>query len=153
MRITPRLQITLRHWSGLKVPGHSVSPFTLLASSKQSQADVEYQSPAPLLQGRTISDVHSCVLSSHGHRLSVGFLKSHPYLASSHFLSFIPRPFLISPGSPKSPRLIHPDPWLRACFCRMPWSLFFECWTLHQLVYSPHSFSSRGSLVPLCFLP
>ena len=102
MCITPRLQITLRHWSELEVPGHSVSPFTLLASSKQSQADVEYQSPAPLLQGRTISDMHSCVLSSHGHRLSVGFLKSHPHLASSHFLSFIPTPFLISPGSPKS---------------------------------------------------
>ena len=34
----------------------------------------------------------------------------------------------------------------------MPWSLFFECWLLTQLFHSP-STSSRGSLVPLCFLP
>ena len=34
-----------------------------------------------------------------------------------------------------------------------PWSLFFECWVLSQLFHSPLSPSSRGSLVPLCFLP
>ena len=32
----------------------------------------------------------------------------------------------------------------------MPWS---ECWVLSQLFHSPLSPSSRGSLVPLCFLP
>ena len=78
------------------------TPDIIQAVSKQSQADMEYQRPASLLQGRTISDMHSCVLRSHGHRLSVGFLKSHPHLASSHFLSFIPTPFLVSPGNPKS---------------------------------------------------
>ena len=41
-----------------------------------------------------------------------------------------------------------------------PWSYgtrchdlsFFECWILSQLFHSPLSSSSRGSLVPLCFL-
>ena len=32
-------------------------------------------------------------------------------------------------------------------------SLVFECWVLSQLLHSPLSLSSRGSLVPLCFLP
>ena len=36
---------------------------------------------------------------------------------------------------------------------RMPWSLFFEYWVLSQLFHSPLSLSSRGSLIPLCFLP
>ena len=35
----------------------------------------------------------------------------------------------------------------------MPWSSFFECWDLRQLFHSPLSPSSRGSLVPLHFLP
>ena len=33
------------------------------------------------------------------------------------------------------------------------WSLFFECWALSQLLHSPLSPSSEGSLVPLHFLP
>ena len=36
---------------------------------------------------------------------------------------------------------------------QMPWSYFFECWVLSQLLPSPLSLSSRGSLVLLCFLP
>ena len=36
---------------------------------------------------------------------------------------------------------------------QMPWSSFFECWVLSQLFHSHLSLSSRGSLVPLCFLP
>ena len=35
----------------------------------------------------------------------------------------------------------------------MPWSLFSECWISNHLFHSPLSFSSRGFLVPLCFLP
>ena len=35
----------------------------------------------------------------------------------------------------------------------MPWSLFFECWVFSQLFHSPLWPSSRGSLVPLNFLP
>ena len=35
----------------------------------------------------------------------------------------------------------------------MPWSSFFECWVLSQLFHFPLSLSSRGSLVPLHFLP
>ena len=35
----------------------------------------------------------------------------------------------------------------------MPWSEFFECWVLSQPFHFPLSPSSRGSLVPLCFLP
>ena len=34
----------------------------------------------------------------------------------------------------------------------MPWSSFFECWVLSQLLHSPLSLSSRGCLVH-CFLP
>ena len=36
---------------------------------------------------------------------------------------------------------------------QMPWSLFFQCWVLSHLFHSHLSPSSRGSLVPLCFLP
>ena len=35
----------------------------------------------------------------------------------------------------------------------MQWSLFSECWVLSQLFNSPLSPSSRGSLLPLWFLP
>ena len=35
----------------------------------------------------------------------------------------------------------------------IPWSLFFKCWVSSQLFHSPLLPSSRGSLVPLCFLP
>ena len=35
----------------------------------------------------------------------------------------------------------------------MPWSSFFEGWVLSQLFHSPISLSSRGSLLPLPFLP
>ena len=35
----------------------------------------------------------------------------------------------------------------------MPWPSFFECWVFSQFFHSPHLLSSRGSLVPLCFLP
>ena len=34
-----------------------------------------------------------------------------------------------------------------------PWSSFFECWVLSQLLHSPLSPSSRGSSAPFCFLP
>ena len=36
---------------------------------------------------------------------------------------------------------------------QMPWSSFSEWWALSQLFHSPLSLSSRGSLVPLHFLP
>ena len=36
---------------------------------------------------------------------------------------------------------------------RMTWSSFSECWALSQLFHSPLSLSSRGSLVPLHFMP
>ena len=35
----------------------------------------------------------------------------------------------------------------------VPWSWFFECWVLSQPFHSPLSLSSRGSSVPLHFLP
>ena len=35
----------------------------------------------------------------------------------------------------------------------MSWSLVFECWVLSQFFHSPLLLSSRGSLVPLHFLP
>ena len=36
---------------------------------------------------------------------------------------------------------------------QMPWSQFFECWVSSHFFHSPFSHSSRGSLVPLHFLP
>ena len=36
---------------------------------------------------------------------------------------------------------------------QMPWSSFFECWVLSQCFHSTLSPPSRGSLVPLHFLP
>ena len=36
---------------------------------------------------------------------------------------------------------------------QMTWSSFFERWVLSQLFHSPLSPSSRGSFVPLCFMP
>ena len=36
---------------------------------------------------------------------------------------------------------------------QMPWPSFFEYWVLNQTFHSPHSPSSRSSLVPLHFLP
>ena len=35
----------------------------------------------------------------------------------------------------------------------IPWSSFFESWVFNQLFHSHLSLSSRGYLVPLCFLP
>ena len=35
----------------------------------------------------------------------------------------------------------------------MPWSLFSECWILSKLFHSPLSLSSRGSSIPVRFLP
>ena len=35
----------------------------------------------------------------------------------------------------------------------MPWPLCFECWVLSQLFHSPLPPSSRGSIVPLHFMP
>ena len=35
---------------------------------------------------------------------------------------------------------------------QMPWSLCFECWVISQHFHSPLSPTSRGPLVPLCFL-
>ena len=36
---------------------------------------------------------------------------------------------------------------------QMPWSYYFKCWVLSQLFHCPLSLLSRGSLVPLHFLP
>ena len=36
---------------------------------------------------------------------------------------------------------------------RIPWSSFFECWLLRQLIHSLLPLSSRGSLAFLCFMP
>ena len=46
----------------------------------------------------------------------------------------------------------HCFPICRAAMGPDAMSLFFECWVLSQLFHSLLSLSSRGSLVPLCFL-
>ena len=59
-------------------------------------------------------------------------------------------------GAPKNKVLLFPlFPHLFAMKWQdqMPWSSCFECWVLSQLFHSPLSPSSRGSLIPLRFLP
>ena len=48
---------------------------------------------------------------------------------------------------------LYPHPFAMKWWGWMLWSSFFECWVLSQLFHSPLSPSSRGSLVPLHFLP
>ena len=57
-------------------------------------------------------------------------------------------------GSPRKENLslLPPLPLLFAMKL-MPWPSFFECWVVSQLFNSSLSLSSRGSLVPLSFLP
>ena len=47
----------------------------------------------------------------------------------------------------------HPHLFAMKWWDQLPWSLFFECWIISQLFHAPLSLSSRGSLVPLYFLP
>ena len=46
-----------------------------------------------------------------------------------------------------------PDLFAMKWWDQMPWSSFIESWGLSQIFLSPLSPSTRGSLVPLCFLP
>ena len=84
-------------------------------------------------------------------------------MLSSFVIAFLPRskclliPWLKSPSAliletkenlPLFPHLFAMKKW-----DWMPWSSFFECWVLSQFFHSPLLPSSRGSLVPLHFLP
>ena len=51
------------------------------------------------------------------------------------------------------PASTFPPPICHEWWDWMPWFGFFECWVLSQLFHSPLSSWSRGSLVPLHFLP
>ena len=60
---------------------------------------------------------------------------SHPYMTAGKTIALTRRTFAMK--------------W----WDRMLWSSFFECWVLSQLFHSTLLPSSRGSLVPLHFLP
>ena len=80
--------------------------------------------------------------------------------------AFLPRSRHLLISWPQSPSTVILEP-KKICHCfhffpiYLPWSdgtgchdfSFFECWVSSQLFYSPFSLSSKGSLVPLCFLP
>ena len=86
-------------------------------------------------------------------RLLISFLPRSKHLLNSYLQSTSAVIF----GAPQN-KIWH-------CFCcfpiYLPWTAgtrchdlnFFECWVLSQLFHFPLSLSSRGSLVPLHFLP
>ena len=105
--------------------------------------------------------------------LTIGILSAKWCLCLFNILSqfvraFLPRSkcLLISWLQSSSALILKPKK-IKICHCfplflfYLPWSdgtrchdlCFFECWVLSQLVHSPLSLSSRGSLVPLFFLP
>ena len=71
-----------------------------------------------------------------------------PWLQSPSAVTLEPQKIKSDTVSTVYPSISHEvmGPW-------MPWSSFSECWALSQLFHSPLSLSSRGSLVPLHFLP
>ena len=97
-----------------------------------------------------VSKVMSLLLNSLS-RLVIAFLprnKLFSFHGCSHCLQWFwsPRKWSLS-LFPLFPHLFAMKWW-----DWMPWSYIFECWVVSQLFHSPLSLSSRGSLVPLCFL-
>ena len=89
-------------------------------------------------------------------------------MLSSFVIPFLPRSKRLLISWLQSPSaVILESPQNKVCHCfhclpiYLPWSdgtrchdlSFFECWVLSQLFHSPLLLSSRGSLVPLHFLP
>ena len=70
-------------------------------------------------------------------------------------ISWLQSPFavILEPKQIKSLFPLFPHLFAMKRWDRMPWSSFFECWVLSQLFHSSASLLSRGSLVPLPFLP
>ena len=85
-------------------------------------------------------------------RLVIAFLQRSKSLYISWLHS--PSAVILEPKTIKSVTVSIVSPFIcPEVMDRMSWSSFFLCWVLSQLFYSPVSPSSKGSLVPLCFLP
>ena len=85
-------------------------------------------------------------------RLAVTFLLRSKHLLISWLQS--PSAVILEPQKIKlaTVSIVSPSICLK-WWDQMPWSSFSECWALSQLFHSPLSLSSRGSSVPLHFLP
>ena len=85
-------------------------------------------------------------------RLVINFLPRSKRLLISWLQS--PSAVILEPQKIKSDAVpLFPHLFPMKWWDQMPWSSFSECWALSQLFHSPLSLSSRGSLVPLHFLP
>ena len=85
-------------------------------------------------------------------RFVIAFLQRSQYLLSSWLQS--PPMVILEPKKIKSVTVsIFPYLFAMKWWDQMPWSSFCECWVLSKFFHAPLSPSSRGSLVPLHFLP
>ena len=85
-------------------------------------------------------------------RLVIAFLPRSKHLLISWLQS--PSAVILEPKKMKSVTVsIVPHLFTMKWWDQMPWSSFFKCWVLRQCFHSPLSPSSRGSLIPLHFLP
>ena len=84
-------------------------------------------------------------------RLVIAFLPRSKHLLISWLQP--PSAVILEPKKIVSQFLLFPHLFAMRRWDWMPWYWFSECWVLSQLFNSPLSLSSRGSLVPLCFLP
>ena len=86
-------------------------------------------------------------------RLVIAFLPRSKHLLISWLQS--PSAVILEPKKRKSVTvfIVSPSIWHEAMEPDAMIFVFFECWILSQLFHSPLSLSSRGSLVPLHFLP
>ena len=85
-------------------------------------------------------------------RFVIAFLPRSKCLLISWWQS--PSTVILEPKNIKAVTVsIYPLLFTMKWWDQMPWSWFFECWVLSQIFQSLPSPSSRGSLVPLSFLP
>ena len=84
-------------------------------------------------------------------RLVMSFLPRSKQLLTS-WLQW-PSAVILEPKKVKPLTVSIVSPFAMRWWDRLPWSSFIECWVLSQLFHSPLSLSSRGSSVPLHFLP
>ena len=84
-------------------------------------------------------------------RLVIAFLSRSKYLLTSWLQE--PSAVILEPKKIKSISVSIVSPFAMKWWDWIPWSLFFECWAFSQFFFTLLSLSSRGSSVPLHFLP
>ena len=92
----------------------------------------------------------------HGQRRLMGYIPwgCKELDTTEHTHTQSPSAVILEPKKIKSVSVSIVSPYIAMKWWdQMPWSLFFQCWVLSHLFHSRLSPSSRGSLVPLCFLP